>query len=201
MKNKKNIYITILSVALIILGLGSSLFLEEELANKTVNVITACTAIVGAVALFYQFKRDKNLNEATFLVDYSDQFYSTYDCAELMNELENCRMDPAYTIDTEKYYQKIVGYLEWLEVLSTLVNSGLLQLDKIDNVMSYRFFLITNNKQIQERELVPNREFYRSIYELYPNWAKYKKKHGLPIIFEENDLSQTEGFQELFRKK
>ena len=201
MKNKKNTYITILSVILIILGLGSSLLLEEELANKTVNVITACTAIVGAIALFYQFKRDKNLNEATFLVDYSDQFYSTYDCAELMNELENARTDPSYTIDTEKYYQKIVGYLEWLEVLSTLVNSGLLQLDKIDNVMSYRFFLITNNKQIQERELVPNREFYRSIYELYPNWVKYKKKHGLPIIFEENDLSQTEGFQELFEKK
>ena len=201
MGNKKNTYLTILAVFLIVLGMLGSLLLGEELGSRVINVITAITAVIGAIALFYQFKRDKNLNEATFLVDYSDQFYSTYDCAELMNELENCRMDPAYTIDTEKYYQKIVGYLEWLEVLSTLVNSGLLQLDKIDNVMSYRFFLITNNKQIQERELVPNREFYRSIYELYPNWVKYKKKHGLPIIFEENDLSQTEGFQELFRKK
>ena len=200
MKNKRNIYLTILSVILIVLGLLSSLFLEEGFANRVINVITACTAVIGAVALFYQFKRDKKLNEASFLVEYSQQFYSTYDCADLMNELEKCRADPSYTIDIQKYYQKIVGYLEWMETLATLVNSGLLPIKRIDNVMSYRFFLIVNNKQIQEKELVPSREFYRSIYDLYPNWVAYKKKHSLPIVLIENDLSLTDGFNEIISK-
>ena len=200
MKNKRNIYLTILSVILIVLGLLSSLFLEEGFANRVINVITACTAVIGAVALFYQFKRDKKLNEASFVVEYSQQFYSTYDCADLMNELEKCRADPSYTIDIQKYYQKIVGYLEWMETLATLVNSGLLPIKRIDNVMSYRFFLIVNNKQIQEKELVPSREFYRSIYDLYPNWVAYKKKHSLPIVLIENDLSLTDGFNEIISK-
>ena len=80
MRNNKSLYITVLSVALIAFGMFGSLLLEEALANRIVGIVTACTAIVGAISLFYQFKRDKNLKEASFLVDYSQQFYEIYDC-------------------------------------------------------------------------------------------------------------------------
>lgn len=201
MKSKSGLYTTVACVLVILLGLTGTLFLKEDLADRVISVITTFTAIIGAVALFYQFKRDKNLNEASFLVEYSQQFYSTYDCAELMNELESCRVNPDYKLDVEKYYPKIVGYLEWLETLASLINVGALQIPKIDNVMSYRYFLIVNNKQVQDGELLRNREFYRSIYELYPVWTAYKKKHKLPIIFEENDLSKTEGYREFMKNK
>lgn len=201
MTNKKNTYLTILCLLLIVLGLVSSLWLSDALGARVINVITAITAVIGAVALFYQFKKDKNLNEASFLVEYSQQFYAVYDCADLMNELEKCRVDPSYPIDMDRYYQKVVGYLEWLETLAALVNSGLLSVAKIDNVMSYRFFLIVNNKQIQERELIVSREFYRGIYELYPVWSQYKKQKGLPIIFAENELSHTIGFDDIVKAK
>ena len=84
--------------------------------------------------------------------------------------------------------------------MASLVNSDILQIPKTDNVLSYKYFLIVNNKQIQEGELTRNREFYRSIYDLYPVWVKYKKKKGLPIIFEENDLSKTTGYQDVLAK-
>ena len=197
MGNKKNTYLTILAVFLIVLGMLGSLLLGEELGSRVINIITAITAVIGAIALFYQFKKDKNLNEASFLVEYSEQFYSVYDCADLMNELEKSRIDPTYKIDVDKYYQNIVGYLEWIETMAALVNSGLLSIAKIDNVMSYRFFLIVNNKQIQQEELIKNREFYRGLYQLYAGWSKYKKIKGLPIISAENELSNTEGFYEL----
>ena len=186
--NRRNTYITAIAISLIVIATMGSLFFGEYISEEVVNAVTACTAIVGAAALFYQFKRDKDLNEASFLVEYSQEFYSVYDLAELMNELEKCRIDPEYELDVEQYYQKIVGYLEWLETLASLVDSDLLQIKKIDNVMSYRFFLIVNNKQIQECELIPNREFYRGIFDLYPRWEKYKKKKGLIIVLEENSL-------------
>ena len=186
--SRKNTYIIVIAVALIVLGTMGSLAFGESISEPVVNAVTACTAVVGAVALFYQFKRDKDLNEASFLVEYSQEFYSVYDLADLMNELEKCRINPEYELDIEQYYQKIVGYLEWLETLASLVDSDLLQISKIDNVMSYRFFLIVNNKQIQERELIPNKDFYRGIFMLYPRWASYKKKKGLVIVLEENSL-------------
>ena len=197
MKNKRKTLITVLCVVLVSLGVAGTLFLDETISGRVINVITTCTAIIGAVALFFQFRRDKDLNEASFLVKYSDQFYSTYDCAPLMNELEKSRVNPDYKIDVDKNYQRVVGYLEWLETLAALVNDGLLPIAKIDNVMSYRFFLIVNNKQIQERELIPGREFYRGIYALYPRWEKYKKQRGLMIVLEENALSRTEHFTEI----
>ena len=200
MKNKIKLYTVILASLVVFLGLVGSLFLSEGVAERIVSIVTAGTAIIGAAALFYQFRRDKNLNEASFLVEYSNQFYSTYDCKELMNELETCRNNSDYVLDVEKYYPKVVGYLEWLEALASLVNDGVLQICKIDNVMSYRYFLIVNNKQVQQQELVRNREFYRSIYDLYPVWVKYKKDRDLPIIFEENDLTLTEGYEEIIRK-
>ena len=188
-------------MTLIIIGLFGSLLLDEAFAERLMSVVTAGTAIVGAVALFYQFKRDKSLNEASFLLEYSHQFYTAYGCMELMNELEKCRVKPGYKFNLEEYYKDVVGYLEWLETLASLVNSGLVNISKIDNVMSYRYFLIVNNKQIQEAELIVNREFYRSIYNLYPVWVEYKRSRQLPIIFEENDLSKTDGFEQIVKVK
>ncbi len=198
---RKNLYIPVISTVLIAMGMFGSLLLEERIANRIVGIITACTAIVGAIALYYQLKRDKNINEASFLTGYSQQFYETYDCADLMNELEKCRIDPDYVLDTEKYYQKIVGYLEWLETLSALVNSGLLSFSKIDDVLSYRYFLIVNNKQVQNHELIANREFYRGIYKMYPKWEGYKRKRNYPIVMEETSLSKTEGFADIAYSK
>ena len=90
------------------IGLLGSFFLNEDIADRFVTIITTGTAIVGAIALFYQFKRDKNLHEASFLVEYSNQFYATYQCADLMNELEKCRVEPGYKLDVQAHYQQIV---------------------------------------------------------------------------------------------
>ena len=181
-----------LSVALI-----GSLFLDDVIGSRISNVVTIITAIIGAVALFLQFKRDKDLNEAGFVVDYSVQFYDIYNLQDVLNELENCRKDKKYKIDMDKYYKDIVGYLQWLESLAALVNSKILSIEKIDDVLSYRFFLIVNNKQIQNHEIIPCRTYYRGIYNLYRTWSNYKKKNGLEIIFESNELNKTKGYNEI----
>lgn len=194
MKSKRNVFIIVIAIGLIALSIltvigniyGGNAFIESF-----VSIVTVYTAIIGAVALFYQFKRDKDLNEASFLVSYSEQFYAVYELENIMNELEKCRVNPEYKIDIEQHYTKIVGYLEWLETLSSLINSEVLQIERIDNVMSYRYFLIVNNKQIQDCELIPNRDFYRGIFEIYPLWSSYKKRKNLPIPLEENALNKA----------
>jgi hypothetical protein len=113
-----------------------------------------------------------------------------------MDELEKCRVDKKHKLDVQKYYKDIVAYLEWLESLAALVNSNILSIEKIDDVLSYRFFLIVNNKQVQDAEIIPCKEFYRGIFKLYEEWADYKRKHGRLIIFEENELSKIDGFKD-----
>ena len=69
-----------------------------------------------------------------------------------------------------------------------------------DNVISYRFFIITNNKYVQENELVPEKKYYRGIYYLYDIWYKYEKKRGIAMPMEETSLCFTEGYGEFLQK-
>lgn len=198
---KKSKSITVIGITLLSVALVGSLFLDDVIGSKISNIVTIITAIIGAVALFLQFKRDKDLNEASFIVDYSVQFYDIYELQDVLNELENCRKDEQYKIDMDKYYKDIVGYLQWLESLAALVNGKIIPVEKIDDVLSYRFFLIVNNKQVQDYEIIPCRAYYHGIYNLYNIWSNYKKKNGLEILFEKNELSNTAGYNEIVNEK
>lgn len=197
---KKNKVIIVISTLLLVSALIGSLFLDDILGNKISNIVSIVTAIIGAIALFVQFKKDKDLNMAAFVVDYSIHFYQIYKLNDILDELEKCRKNPDYKIDIDKYYKDIVSYLQWLESLASIVKDNLLTIEKIDDVLSYRFFLIVNNKQIQDAELIPCKEFYRGIFKLYEKWAQYKKKKGLLIIFEENALNQRPEYKEIVTK-
>ena len=60
---------------IIILLLVISLFLNEAIGSRIVTVITVGTAVIGAVSIFIQYKRDKNVNQATFILEYGKYFY------------------------------------------------------------------------------------------------------------------------------
>ena len=59
-KGKLSIF---LSVFLIVISLIGSIFIADNISSKLFNAITVVTAIVGAIALFFQFKKDKQINE------------------------------------------------------------------------------------------------------------------------------------------
>ena len=95
---KKNKIITIISVLLLIGSLIGSLFLTESIGARIANIITIITAIIGAIALFIQFKQDKTINRAGFLIEYNRNFYNDYQLEPLFEELEKCSKDPNYIL-------------------------------------------------------------------------------------------------------
>lgn len=192
--------ITIICISLVAIALTSSLFLDNLFGSKISNIITVITAVIGAGALFVQFKKDKKINEANFIMNFSIHFYQIYNCKNIMNELEKCRQDKNYKLDIDKWYTDIVAYLEWCESLSSMINNKVLSIEKIDDMMSYRFFLITNNKQIQDYELSEFRDFYRGIFKAYKEWSDYKKKKNLPIIMEETELCKVKDYYQFTKK-
>ena len=193
---KKNKIITIISVVLLICSLVASLFLTQSIGVRVANVVTIITAIIGAVALFVQFKQDKVLNRAGFLIEYNRNFYNDYQLGKLFDELERCRKEPDYVLDCKKWRKDIISYLEWCEIFASLVERNAIDLYTFDNIVAYRFFLITNNKYVQQEEIVPEKKFYRGLYYLYDIWYKYEKKRGIEIPMEETALCLTEGYEE-----
>ena len=72
-----------------------------------------------------------------------------------------------------------------------MVQKNIVDIPTIDNLFSYTFFLITNNKYIQEKELIPQAEFYKGIYYLHKVWTEQKNKTNQPIVNEKESLNKV----------
>lgn len=198
MKRSKGI--TIISVIVLAASLVGSLFLSDEIGTKIATIVTIVTAIIGALALFVQFEKDKAMNRANFLSDYSKSFYNDFDLKEFYQELDVCVRDKKHKIDCEKYKIEIVTYLEWVESIAHLINKGIIDFEDIDSVFAYRYFLIVNNKQIQDYEIVPYHHFYNGTISIYQRWYNYDKKHECEIPLESTALNKRKELQAYFNK-
>lgn len=193
---KKNSLITIISCFMLAAALVLGVFLDDTWSSKVYDWITIATAVIGAIALFIQFKKDKIINESSFLMDFSASFYDSYDCADLVKLLDDYDTEHKQ-FSYEENTAVIVRYMQWVESIGNIIDSGAISLKAIDQVLGYRFFIIVNNKIIQENELIPYRFYYMGTFELYERWYKYKKDHGLPVPMEENSLHLLDCFEEV----
>ena len=196
MKKQYNYYVY---AFIIIILLTLTLFLDSSLGSRIVTVVTVSSAVLGAVSIFVQYRRDKNVNQASFILEYAKYFYSLNKTEETLLLLDKYRMGDK-DIVKKMDYSGIVNYLFWCEELSTLYQKNVVDIETIDNLFSYMFFIITNNKYIQESELVPQSEFYKGTFYLHKEWTAYKRKTNQPIINEDESLEKVEGYLELCKK-
>ena len=188
-----------LAISILVLSLISTLFLNEGLAGQVTTVITVITALIGAIALFFQFKRDKDVNQANFIMEYDKFFHETTGDDEVMAALEEYQAGNKKAL-TKEMKLGIINYLVWCESLSVLIQREVMDFDTIDNIYSYRFFVIVNNKWIQKNELGPCAEYYKGVYYLHYAWTKYKKKTHQPILNEEASLANVQNYMEYVKK-
>ena len=64
----------------------------------------------------------------------------------------------------------------------------------IINLLSYRFYLAVNNKEVQEKELKPFADYYRGCFKIYKIWTEYRKKKGYSILLEDSALDKWDKF-------
>lgn len=193
MNKSKNILY--LAIGLIILALLTTLFMDDGLSQKVVTVITTVTALVGAIALFIQFKRDKDINEAEFILSYGKYFHEVEGNDKVFAKLDNRSAEL-----TEEDRYGIVNCLVWCEGLSVLIQQGVMNLKIVDNLFSYQFFLLTNNEYIQKTEIIPNKEYYKGIFALHKIWSDYKRITNQPIFNEEFSLEKVDQYLEYAQK-
>lgn len=196
---RKTKSLLIMGCILIIMSFIGSVFIEDKIGNKITDVVTLITAFVGAIAIFFQFKRDKEVNQSSFMVEFGKTFYEQPMVSEFFYVLERYRegnKEPMKTISIDH----MVAYLVWLESLCSLINRGVLNLEVIDNLFSYRYFLAVNNPYVQKAELVLEKEYYVGIFSVYHKWKNFKTKNNLPIVSLETSLSDTKEYKEFMIK-
>lgn len=184
---KKTKLITITCTFLIVAGIFSTLFLSEKIGDRVSQIITISTALIGAVALFLQFKRDKDINESSFILEFWKSFSQNDDLQQIMLKCDNMLNNKENQFVKEDY-SSIVKYAQWLEAFSSLINRKVVSINSINDMYNYMFFVFTNNQYIQKLELEPNKEYYNGIYHAYAEWIKFLNKKNLPIIGKDHPL-------------
>jgi len=186
---KKEHYYTVSIIVALILCL--TLLFNNSFATRIVTIVTLCYALLGAAALLVQNKRDKDINQASFILEYSKYFYSLSNAEDTLLLLDEYRLGNKDSIKKIEY-RGIVNCLIWCEELSSLIQKNVFDFTTIDNVFSYMFFTIVNNEFVQKEELLPQADFYKGIFYLHKQWSDYKKKTNQPIPMEDEGLQKSE---------
>lgn len=185
-RRRRPIYISLL-VLLILIVLY--LYLYSRSGAGVSKVVGTILAIVAGVAFWIEYYHNNKIEEASFIMDLNQQFISDVNmtavehCLEryyaLAKDNKTDELD-AYDAELRRMFdiekperQYLVNYLVHLEGIATLVNSDVLRLKTINDLMAYRYFIAVNNPVVQDLELKPYKDFYKGCYDIYPDWEKY----------------------------
>lgn len=168
-----------------------------DLHTASTIFVTVATIVAG-ISIWIQLKRDCDLKEAEFLLGYNSKFIFDSNLTDVQQILEQHRngVIPDSAIE-EMDRQQLINYIVYLEALSPLVKNSILNIETMDNLYSYRFFLAVNNPVVQRIELVPEAEYYKGCFNLHKQWELFKKKNNMPILMESSSLRYTEVYQQM----
>lgn len=202
-RHRLRLYILILILIVCLYLIGQCFFDWERLTETVATVI----AIFSAVAFCLEYYENKLLNEAQFIMELNEQFLSDSNLSEVEWELEKYynryRKDELTEEYEEKFAKKfelknrerqhLVNYLVHLEGIAALVNNGVIHLDAIDDLMSYRYFIAVNNPIVQKLELLEYPDYYKGCYAIYTDWVAELEKDNVTIPMydkDKNDLNK-----------
>lgn len=193
-KNHVPIYLVIVTTAAII---GAYYALWKSDRSEASDIVVTVLTIVAGVTFWLEYHHNSKVNEAQFIMELNNQFISNKHMITIEHKLEQFY---ALVKDDKKMDEKrrrevkaaeetlrtvfalesidrqyLVNYLVHLEGIATLVQSGVIKLSTITDLMSYRYFIAVNNPVVQELEILPYRDFYQGIVTLYPLWKRKLK--------------------------
>jgi hypothetical protein len=180
------------SVSLLISAVLIAIFLffyNTKKDTDVINITMVSCALIAAVAFWVEYRQNNKINEAQFVMSLNNEFITSEKMTAVEHNLERYyalvldgedtkefekKLRETYDIEKPKR-QDLVNYLVHLEGIATMINTGILRLSTINDLMAYRFFIAVNNPVVQEMELFKYKAYYHGIVELYPVWAKKMK--------------------------
>ena len=188
MKNKTTLIISFLLIMIpsMLIMFGDKIIDIDGLETK----IAMITAIIGVVALWFQFKREKDFAEAEYILNLNSAFAENPNIKDIYNKLVKYR-DTKQDQFTMEDKNNLMEYISFFSPIANLVSRGILSYKTINGFLSFRFFAIMNNPQVQQIATIPQSPYIGIIYKLYDGWINYLEKNNLEEPLKENSLRKN----------
>lgn len=119
----------------------------------------------------FQLSKKYHFNK-TGKLDFRKKCFDVFNMCD--RDIENNRLKNS---EIGQEYQNIVNYLVYLESFAPLIMYNRVDLNEIDDLYGYRYFIAMNNPVIQEMELFPFRDYYNGCFSIYERWKEHRCKN------------------------
>jgi len=182
---------------------GSFFGFSNEEAGLVTSMIEGVVGAIAAGLVLYQLKISSNveelqnsIEEAQFILQYNQAFIQDANMCKVESLLERSMLGQAEgAIINGENRQLFINYLVYLEGLAPLILRDVLQLEHVDDLFAYRFFLAMNNPEVQKDQLFVFPEYYRGCFKLYEKWKRYRRGNHRAILMEETSLDKWEHYE------
>jgi hypothetical protein len=139
--------------------------------------VATITAIIGSIALWYQLKREKDFAEAQYILNLNEAFSGNDNIKKIYQKLVRYQdtKEIQFTIEDKN---NLMEYISFFSPIANLVQRGILSYETINGFLSFRFFSVMNNPEVQEIAIIPQSEHIGIIFDLYDGWLKYREKQN-----------------------
>ena len=140
--------------------------------SRSQEIIVSLTAVIGAIAIWFQMKRARDIAEGEFITTLNESFLANEDVKGLYRKFIK---DEVLCEDDQT---AIVEYLTFFETIYLLLERDVIDIKLIDDLFRYRFFIAVTNTCVQDLELIPDAQYYTNIYALDDLWTRYRTRQG-----------------------
>ena len=189
MKKSKNTFYLVATVIIVIL----LIFLSKMYLGDTISdFVTIATAVFGAVAIWYQLRKDYQITKSEFIYNLNDTISNNENITYIYGRLKEYR-DLEDVVITPEEGRRMGDYVMFFEIMGYLLEEGMITLEMMDRIFANKFFLFTNNPYAQEYQMKYS-QINRPMLELYCEWYNYRVKKNLPELYPKKSLRMYEEY-------
>lgn len=146
--------------------------------EASVGIFSLAVTLIGTLFIAIELKNSQNVTCSDMLIDLNNYFHDSDRLMKVYEALEENAVRPE---DSAEIWSGVRGvevaqYCTFFENLYLLYRHHIAEIEDLDDLFGYRFFLFMNNPYIQENYILPTSSSYVQIFELYTAWKEYREE-------------------------
>lgn len=178
-KAKLTMLIVFSSIILIMLCLASIYYFHTG-DEASVGIFSLAVTLIGTFFIAVELKNGQDVTCSEMLINLNNYFHDSDRLMKVYQVLEDCEMEGDYSYEKWEsvFSVEVAQYCTFFENLYMLHRHHIANIEDLDDLFGYRFFLFMNNPYIQEHYLLPTSSSYVQLFELCQIWTRHRKSES-----------------------
>ena len=167
------------SIILIILSMASIYYFHTG-DEASVGIFSLAVTLIGTIFIAVELKNGQDVTCSEMLINLNNYFHDSDRLMKVYQVLEDSEIEGDYSDVRWKDVSsvEVAQYCTFFENLYMLYRHHIANIEDLDDLFGYRFFLFMNNPYIQEHYLLPTSSSYVQLFELCQIWIRHRKSES-----------------------